>query len=82
MVKNTPYMIPYGFYIRAMFWNKKLFKQAGHRRARRRPWTISCEDVEEDLRHWAAARPATACAAAPAAYNGYMMFMANDERQE
>ena len=29
VVKDTPYMIPYGFYIRAMFWNKKLFKQAG-----------------------------------------------------
>ena len=22
-------MVPYGYYIRAMFWNKKLFKQAG-----------------------------------------------------
>ena len=29
VVKDTPYMIPYGFYIRAMFWNKKLFKAAG-----------------------------------------------------
>src|SRR5215207_4449480 len=26
--RNTPYMIPYGFYIRAMFWNRKLFKEA------------------------------------------------------
>lgn len=26
---NTAYMLPYGFYIRALFWNKKLFKQAG-----------------------------------------------------
>ncbi|HZF33941.1 MAG TPA: sugar ABC transporter substrate-binding protein, partial [Candidatus Angelobacter sp.] len=29
VVKNTAYMIPYGFYIRAMFYNKKLFEQAG-----------------------------------------------------
>jgi multiple sugar transport system substrate-binding protein len=29
VVKNTAYMIPYGFYIRAMFYNKKLFAQAG-----------------------------------------------------
>ena len=27
--KNTAYMIPYGFYLRAMFYNKVLFKQAG-----------------------------------------------------
>jgi multiple sugar transport system substrate-binding protein len=29
VVKNTAYTIPYGFYIRAMFYNKKLFEQAG-----------------------------------------------------
>jgi multiple sugar transport system substrate-binding protein len=28
-VNDTMYMIPYGFYLRAMFWNKKLFEQAG-----------------------------------------------------
>ena len=28
-VKNTQYMIPYGYYARAMFWNKKLFAEAG-----------------------------------------------------
>src|SRR5262245_43033671 len=28
-VKNTQYMIPYGYYVRAMFWNKKLFADAG-----------------------------------------------------
>ncbi len=26
---DTAYMLPYGFYLRAMFWNKKLFAQAG-----------------------------------------------------
>ena len=26
---NTAYMLPYGFYLRAMFYNKKLFEQAG-----------------------------------------------------
>lgn len=28
-VSDTAYMIPYGFYIRAMFYNKKLFAEAG-----------------------------------------------------
>jgi len=28
-VKNTQYMVPYGYYVNAMFWNKKLFKEAG-----------------------------------------------------
>ena len=28
-VKNTAYGLPYGFYLRAMFYNKKLFAQAG-----------------------------------------------------
>jgi multiple sugar transport system substrate-binding protein len=29
VVNDTMYMIPYGFYLRAMFWNKKLFGEAG-----------------------------------------------------
>src|SRR3712207_7509091 len=28
-VDNTAYLIPYGFYLRAMFYNKKLFEEAG-----------------------------------------------------
>src|SRR6476620_8241197 len=28
-VKDTAYAIPYGFYLRALFYNKKLFKEAG-----------------------------------------------------
>jgi multiple sugar transport system substrate-binding protein len=28
-VNNTAYALPYGFYLRAMFYNKKLFKEAG-----------------------------------------------------
>ncbi|HET8729085.1 MAG TPA: sugar ABC transporter substrate-binding protein [Alphaproteobacteria bacterium] len=28
-VDDTAYMVPYGFYIRAMFYNKKLFEEAG-----------------------------------------------------
>src|SRR5438477_236230 len=27
-VKNTQYMMPYGYYVNAMFWNKKIFKDA------------------------------------------------------
>ena len=26
---TTRYMVPYGYYLRAMFWNKKLFREAG-----------------------------------------------------
>ena len=29
LVNNTAYSLPYGFYIRGMFYNKKLFQQAG-----------------------------------------------------
>lgn len=29
VVKDTAYMLPYGFYLRAMFYNKKLLEQAG-----------------------------------------------------
>ena len=28
-VNNTQYMIPYGYYVNAMFWNKKMFAEAG-----------------------------------------------------
>jgi multiple sugar transport system substrate-binding protein len=28
VVNDTMYMVPYGFYLRAMFWNKRLFEQA------------------------------------------------------
>ena len=29
VIKDQTHMIPYGFYLRAMFWNKKLFAEAG-----------------------------------------------------
>lgn len=29
VVDSKQYMLPYGYYIRALFWNKKLFKEAG-----------------------------------------------------
>jgi multiple sugar transport system substrate-binding protein len=28
-VNDTPYMIPYGFYLRGLYWNKKIFEEAG-----------------------------------------------------
>ena len=64
-VNDTAYMLPYGFYLRAMFYNKKLFKEAGvdepaedaGRVPRRR---------REGLRRCPAST-ATACAAARAA---------------
>lgn len=33
VVNNKPYMVPYGYYVRAMFWNKRLFEQAGIKEA-------------------------------------------------
>ncbi len=64
-VKNTQYMIPYGYYIRAMFWNKKLFAEAGLSGP---PQTI--EEFVADARrrspNWAMANTAIACEAAPA----------------
>jgi multiple sugar transport system substrate-binding protein len=73
VVNDTPYMVPYGFYIRAMFWNRKLFQQAGLTAA---PTTLD-EFVET-------ARKITALGGGKSGYclrggpggaNGYTMFM-------
>ena len=39
--RTCRYMVPYGFYIRAMFWNKKLFQAGGPERAAGDRWTSS-----------------------------------------
>jgi multiple sugar transport system substrate-binding protein len=73
IVDNTPYMIPYGFYIRAMFWNRKLFKEAG--------LAAPPETLDDFL---AASRKITALGGGKTGYclrggpggaNGYVMFM-------
>ena len=60
-VDNTAYLIPYGFYLRAMFYNKKLFEEAG---VAEPPKTLdefraAAEKVSASSR----ANTATACAA-------------------
>jgi len=75
VVKDTPYMIPYGFYIRAMFWNKKLFKQAGMDAP---PATLT--DFMEASKKIAAlggGKTGYCLRGGAGATNGYMMMMAN-----
>ena len=75
VVKSTPYMIPYGFYIRAMFWNKKLFKQAGMDGP---PATMA--DFMEASRKISAlggGKTGYCLRGGAGATNGYMMMMAN-----
>ena len=74
--KNTPYMIPYGFYIRAMFWNKELFKKAGLDGA---PKTM--EEFVADAKKISALGDGKAgycLRGGPGGTNGYIMFMLNE----
>ena len=59
-----------------MFWNKKLFKQAGLDASRRRRWTNSWRTPKK-ISAAGRANTATACAAARAASTAGMMFMAD-----
>ncbi len=61
---KTAYMIPYGFYLRAMFYNKVLFKQAGIDTP-----PVTMDDFAADAKKISASCPANtaiACAAVPA----------------
>ena len=49
-VDDKQYMIPYGYYIHAMFWNKKLFKEAGLDRRADDARRVRGSQ-QEDLRH-------------------------------
>src|SRR3954453_20615866 len=71
--KNIPYEIPYGFYIRAMFWNKKLFQAAGLSQP---PATV--DEFVEDSKKIAASgqgKYGYCLRGGPGATNGYIMFM-------
>ncbi|WP_159712873.1 ABC transporter substrate-binding protein, partial [Geminicoccus flavidas] len=73
---DTPYMIPYGFYIRAMFWNKELFAEAGMTEP---PKTT--EEFVEASRKIAAlggGKTGYCLRGGPGATNGYIMFMLNE----
>ena len=73
-VADTMYMVPYGFYLRAMFWNKKLFAEAG------------LDGPPETLDDFMAASEAISALdgktgyclrGGPGGANGYVMMMAN-----
>ena len=71
--KNIPYEIPYGFYIRAMFWNKKMFQAAGLSQP---PATV--DEFVEDSKKIAASgqgKYGYCLRGGPGATNGYIMSM-------
>lgn len=74
VIPGETHMIPYGFYLRAMFWNKKLFAEAGLDRA---PETMeefrsfSEQIAELDGKYGYCLR------GGPGATNGYIMMMLN-----
>ena len=66
-------MIPYGYYMNALFWNKKLFKEAGLDGP---PATLDefVEDSQEDLRT-CNGKYGYCLRGGPGAFNGMHMFM-------
>ena len=73
-VKNTAYMLPYGFYLRAMFYNKKLLEQAG---VKEPPKTL---DEFADASKKVAALPGEygyCLRGGPGGLNGWVMFGAS-----
>ena len=73
-VADTMYMVPYGFYLRALFWNKKLFAEAG------------LDGPPETMDDFMAASEAISALdgktgyclrGGPGGANGYVMMMAN-----
>ena len=76
VVKDTPYMIPYGFYIRALFWNKKLFKAAGMDGP---PETMAdFMEASKKISALGGGKTGYCLRGGPGATNGYMMMMANE----
>ncbi|MDQ0994851.1 multiple sugar transport system substrate-binding protein [Phyllobacterium ifriqiyense] len=72
VVDNKQYMIPYGYYIRAMFWNKKLFAEAGLKEA---PKTLD-EFMEANKKISAIKGKYGYCLrGGPGGFNGVQMFM-------
>ncbi|UXS03348.1 ABC transporter substrate-binding protein [Agrobacterium tumefaciens] len=73
-VKDTAYMLPYGFYLRAMFYNKKLLEQAG---VKEPPKTL---DEFADASKKVAALPGKygyCMRGGPGGLNGWVMFGAS-----
>ncbi|MQT15111.1 ABC transporter substrate-binding protein [Segnochrobactrum spirostomi] len=70
-VKNTAYMLPYGFYLRAMFYNKKLLAEAG---VAEPPKTMA--EFEEAAKKISAlpGKSGYCLRGGPGGLNGWMMF--------
>lgn len=72
-VKNTQYMIPYGYYARAMFWNKKLFAEAGLKEA---PKTIDeFTSAAQKIAALGNGKYGYCLRGGPGAFGGIQMFM-------
>ncbi|MCE3590380.1 extracellular solute-binding protein, partial [Escherichia coli] len=72
VVDHKQYMIPYGYYVRAMFWNKKLFAEAGLKEA---PKTLD-EFMEANKKISAINGKYGYCLrGGPGGFNGVQMFM-------
>ena len=73
IVADTPYMIPYGFYIRALFWNKKLFAEAGLAGP---PETLDdFVDASRKITALGGGKSGYCLRGGPGGANGYTMFM-------
>jgi multiple sugar transport system substrate-binding protein len=74
-VNDTPYMIPYGFYLRALFYNKKLFEEAGLDGP---PETMDdFMDAAKAISELGGGKTGFCLRGGQGGYNGYIMMMAN-----
>ncbi len=73
-VNDTMYMVPYGFYLRAMFWNKKLFAEAGLDSP---PRTMDDFMAASEAISALDGKTGYCLRGGPGGANGYVMMMAN-----
>jgi multiple sugar transport system substrate-binding protein len=74
VVQGQTHMIPYGFYLRAMFWNRKLFEQAG---VAEPPKTMDEFMAASEKISQLDGKYGYCLRGGPGATNGYIMMMLN-----
>jgi multiple sugar transport system substrate-binding protein len=74
VIQGQTHMIPYGFYLRAMFWNRKLFEQAG---VAEPPKTMEEFMVASEKISQLDGKYGYCLRGGPGATNGYIMMMLN-----
>jgi multiple sugar transport system substrate-binding protein len=75
VVDDKMYMVPYGFYLRAMFWNKKLFGEAGLDGA---PETMDeFMEASKKISELGGGKAGYCLRGGPGGANGYIMMMLN-----